>query len=103
MDFAMQLPTDQDIERLARKRANAKFGWYVHATIYICVNAVLILVAYATSRRGWPVFPALGWGFGLAMHGISVFLLGTGSGWREGLVDRERERLLRAHDRAPGR
>jgi hypothetical protein len=39
------------------------------------------------------VFPALGWGLGLAVHGLLVFVLGTGSGLRERMVQRERERL----------
>jgi hypothetical protein len=29
------------------------------------------------------VFPLLGWGLGLALHGVSVFMLGSGSGLRE--------------------
>jgi hypothetical protein len=103
MDFAMQLPTDQDIDRLARKRAGAKMGWYLHAMLYIAVNGSLLLAhAGGFGHRGWPISPALGWGLGLAVHGLSVFVLANGS-WRERLVARERERLLREHDRAPGR
>ena len=33
--------TDDELEQLARKRAGARMGWYVHATVYIAVNAVL--------------------------------------------------------------
>jgi hypothetical protein len=43
------------------------------------------------------VFPVLGWGVGLVLHGVSVFLLGAGSPWRERMVQRERERLQREH------
>jgi hypothetical protein len=32
---------DDRIERLARKRAGAKLGWYIHALVYLCVNAAL--------------------------------------------------------------
>jgi hypothetical protein len=38
---------------------------------------------------------AAGLGPGLALHGISVFMLGTGGGLRERLVQKERERLQR--------
>jgi hypothetical protein len=41
------------------------------------------------------VFPLLGWGLGLALHGVSVFMLGTGSGLREKLERKERERIER--------
>jgi hypothetical protein len=37
-------------------------------------------------------------GVGLALHGIAVFVLGGGSGLRERLVERERERLRREQD-----
>ena len=45
------------------------------------------------------VYPLLGWGLGLVLHGVSVFLLGTGSGLRERMVQREREALQRRQDR----
>ena len=30
-----------DLERLARKRAGAKLGWYLHACVYVLVNLFL--------------------------------------------------------------
>jgi hypothetical protein len=88
--------TPDDIEQLARRRAGAKLGWYVHAAAFVVVNLVLFsLSRYGFGSRPWSVFPLLGWGLGLALHGISVFVLGTGSGLRERMVQKERERLLR--------
>lgn len=87
---------DDDIDRLARKRAGAKLGWYLHALVYLLVNlALFALSRHGWGQRPWSVFPLLGWGLGLALHGVSVFLLGLGSGLRERMVRRERERLLR--------
>lgn len=85
-----------EIERLARKRAGAKLGWYVHALVYLVVNTVLFLLAYnGSSGRLWSVYPALGWGLGLLLHGVAVFVIGSGSGLHERLIERERERLRR--------
>ena len=85
-----------DIDTLARRRAGAKLGWYIHATVYLLVNAVVFAMSrYAFGERPWSVFPLLGWGLGLALHGVSVFVLGKGSGLRERMVQKERERLLR--------
>jgi hypothetical protein len=85
-----------EIDRLARKRAGAKLGWYTHAAVYVVVNIFLFALSeYAFGHRRWSIFPLLGWGTGLALHGISVFVLGTGSGLRERLVQKERERLQR--------
>lgn len=88
--------TPEDIDRIARKRAGAKLGWYVHATVYLVVNAAMVLASlYGLRQRPWTIYPALGWGLGLTLHGIAVFVLGTGSSMRERLYQRERERLLR--------
>jgi hypothetical protein len=90
----------EEIDRLARKRAGAKLGWYVHACLYVVVN----LFMFGISRYGhrpWSIYPVFGWGLGLVLHGISVFVLGRGSGLRERLVARERERLLREQERRP--
>jgi len=84
--------TPEDIERLARKRAGKKMGWYIHAFVYITVNIGLALLS-SFSDRHWAVFPALGWGLGLLIHGLVVFVAPPGSQFREGLVQRERERL----------
>ncbi len=88
---------DQDLERLARKRAGAKIGWYIHATVYILVNLFLAALA-AISDRHWAVFPAFGWGIGLAVHGFVVFLVTDGAGLHERLVQQERERLSLQRD-----
>jgi len=87
---------DRDIstdpmERLARRRAGAKLGWYMHAGVYLLVNLLLVTLS-ATSGRHWAVFPALGWGLGLAIHGIVVFMV-TGGGLHERMVQAERNRL----------
>lgn len=87
------------IEQLARRRAGAKLGWYAHAAAFTAVNVVIFgMSRYGFGNRPWSVYPLLGWGLGLALHGISVFMLGTGSGLRERMVQKERERLLRDRD-----
>ncbi len=81
-----------DLDRLAERRVNARMGWYTHATIYAIVMSGLTLLGWWQGRF-WPVAPALGWGLGLAMHALSVFVWGSGSPLRAGMVRRERERL----------
>jgi hypothetical protein len=91
--------TPEEIERLASKRAGAKLGWYIHAAVYVLVNLFIFSMSqYGFGTRPWSVFPLLGWGLGLALHGVSVFVLGAGSGLREHLVRKERERLQREQD-----
>jgi hypothetical protein len=90
----------EEIEHLARRRAGAKMGWYIHACVYVLVNLALFAMSdFGFGHRHWSRFPVFGWGLGLAMHGISVFMLGKGSAFRERMVDRERERLQREQER----
>lgn len=83
---------EDPIDRLARKRAGAKLGWFIHATVYLLVN-LLLAVLSAASGRHWALFPALGWGLGLAVHGLAVFVFTGGGGLFERLVRTERERI----------
>nr|ACY24688.1 conserved hypothetical protein [uncultured organism] len=89
--------TPEAIEQLARKRAGAKLVWYLHATVYVLVNLLIFsLSRYAFGTRPWSLGPLLGWGLGLVLHGVSVFVLGSGSSLRERMVQRERDRITRA-------
>lgn len=85
------------IERLARRRAAIRMGWYIHALAYITVNLFLAALS-AMSGRHWAVFPAFGWGIGLAVHGAVVFMLTGGGGLLERLVAQERRRLAAQRD-----
>ena len=87
--------TPEQLDRLARRRAGAKLGWYLHALVFITANAGL---AAGLTGQNWAIFPALGWGLGLGIHGAVVFLAMAGGGWRERLVQQERERLLARRD-----
>ena len=91
----------EDIEQLARKRAGAKLGWYIHACVYVAVNLFLFAASlHGFGTRPWSVYPLLGWGLGLTLHGVSVFVLGSGSGLRERMVQKERERIAREQGRS---
>jgi hypothetical protein len=92
--------SSEEIEVLARRRAGAKMGWYIHACVYVLVNVALYAMSdFGFGHRPWSRFPVFGWGVGLGLHGISVFVLGKGSAFRERMVDRERQRLQREQDR----
>ena len=102
--IAMAVPTtplsDEEIERLAHKRASAKMGWYIHACVFICINGFFVLRGMLVDgARPWSIYPSMGWALGLALHFLSVFVLGQGSGLRGSVVDRERERIQREQNR----
>jgi hypothetical protein len=89
----------EEIERIATKRAGSKLGWFIHAAAFTVVNLVIFAMSkYGFGDRSWSVIPFLGWGLGLTLHGVSVWVLGAGGGLRERMVQKERERLQRAQD-----
>jgi len=84
--------SNDNLEYMARRRARAKLGWFAHATVYVLVNAGLIALSFANGRS-WAIFPLMGWGLGLVLHGVAVWLLAPGGHFFERMVDRERTRL----------
>ena len=62
---------DQRAYQDARRRVRALRFFYMHALIYVGVNALLIVINLVTSpERPWVRAPLMGWGIGLAVHGI---------------------------------
>ncbi|CAN7562375.1 2TM domain-containing protein [Acidovorax sp. NB1] len=87
------------LERLARRRAGAKLGWYLHAGVYLFVNLLLAVLSMSSGHH-WAVFPAVGWGIGLAIHGVVVFVLAGSSGLHERMVQAERDRVAQQGPRS---
>ncbi|MGE0498070.1 MAG: 2TM domain-containing protein [Ramlibacter sp.] len=83
---------DPQIERMARKRAGMRMGWLIHAIVFVAVNLLLAGLS-AASGRAWAIYPFLGWGLGLAIHGAVVLLAMPGAGLYERLLQQERDRL----------
>jgi 2TM domain len=82
----------ENIDRIARRRAGAKMGWLIHASVYLLVNTGLFALATFKGQY-WAFFPALGWGLGLAIHGIVVWMAPMRFQIQERLIARERTRL----------
>lgn len=85
---------DPELERLAQRRARAKLGWYLHACVYVLVNLLLAFLS-ARSTHAWAIYPALGWGLGLLLHGAAVWLAAPGGALYAQLLERERAALRR--------
>ncbi len=84
-----------DIETRARRRVGMKMGFYTHALVYGLVNLGLFAISSVSGRGNWHVWPLLGWGLGLAIHGIVTFIALRGEGLRKRMLEQEMERLRR--------
>lgn len=58
----------------AKKRVKDLKDFYSHAGVYVLVIGALTVVNIATSPDSiWVMWPAIGWGIGLAIHAMTTF------------------------------
>ena len=82
--------SEEEVHEQARKRVEAKIGFYIHLAVYVCVNALLVGVNLTVSPDAlWVVWPMLGWGIGLLFHGLAVFLFSSGGKIKKRMIERE--------------
>jgi protein-S-isoprenylcysteine O-methyltransferase Ste14 len=87
---------DQEVYRKARKRAEAKIGFYIHLAVYLAVSVLLIVINLSTSSDVlWFKWPIIGWGIGVLFHGLGIFAFSEGSAFKERLIENEMKRMDR--------
>jgi hypothetical protein len=91
---------DVELRRLAIRRADMKLAFRSHLFAYVLVNAGLVGINIITSPDyWWFVWPMLGWGLGLAAHGVTVYM--DGESMRDRLIEQELEKLRKSRISAP--
>lgn len=88
--------SDEQLYRLAYKRVKEKREFYTHLAVYILVN-IGLWVSSGAFLTGfimgyYPTWVTIGWGIGVACHGISVFF-----SMNSKAVDKEYEKLRNRH------
>lgn len=74
----------------ARARAEAKYAFFVHAGVYAAVMVLLVVINLITSPGTlWFIWPMIGWGVAVALHGGRVFLLADGNTIVDAMTERE--------------
>jgi len=79
----------------AKKRVEAKIGFYIHLAVYVGVNLLLIIINLTSSPQYlWSKWPLFGWGIGVFFHGLSVFVFSGGrlEGVKEKMIEEEMKR-----------
>ena len=105
-------PSSPTIEQRARRRVALKKGFLIHALVFVLVNAGLYLfwlLGSSGASGGWGMrhggghfLPLWGWGLGLTIHGIVVFIRLQGEGVTQRMVDREIEAIKRREGSSGG-
>lgn len=85
----------------ARRKVAAIKGLYIHAAIFVVVNAGLVVVDWLSGEGWWVQYVLIGWGIGVASHAVAVYFEASErvAEWE----DRKVQELLRERERHPGR
>ena len=92
--------SEQEIYQEAKKRVEEKKGFFIHFTVYILVNILLIIIWAFPAGGGapWFLWPLGGWGIGLLFHFLGVFVFSRRTGWERKEIEKEVERLRKGGD-----
>jgi phosphate/sulfate permease len=87
--------SEEEMYKEASKRVEEKKGFFVHLTVYVLVNSLLVIIWAFAAGGGYPwfVWPLGGWGIGLIMHFFSVFVFSRKTDWERRQIEKEVERL----------
>jgi hypothetical protein len=81
---------NQEAYQKAKKRVEAKIGFYIHLSSYIAGSILLIIINLSTSTQYfWFKWPVIGWGIGVLFHGLTVFVFSGGSAIIEQMIEKE--------------
>lgn len=91
---------ESEKDKLLWKEAKKRVGFKNHLITYILVN-IFFWVMWWLGDRGnshnglpWPIFPTIGWGFGLFWHFAGTYLRGD----KVGAVEREFQKLKKREE-----
>ena len=89
--------TDKELMKLAKRRVHARFAFKLHASLLPILSAFFIIIYMLTDPGGyfWPIWPMLGIGLSVAIHGVICKLI-HGSNMNDKIA-REYEQLRYAH------
>lgn len=74
----------------ARKRVEAKIGFYTHMSVYSAVIVLLAIINLVTSSSTiWFHWPLLGWGIAVAIHAAFVYVFAGRFAVTEKMIEKE--------------
>ncbi len=87
-----------DLDKRLQRQAKARVAFKIHLLVFIAVMvfvwAINVIVMWNVTPKAWyhwwALWPTLGWGLGVFLHGIATFA-------STGMVEREYQKLKRKH------
>jgi len=72
LEYIKKLEEKEDLDSRRKQKVNEFLG---HLTSYVAVNIFLVtLDLLQGAQLSWSIYPLLGWGIGLALHFVRVFV-----------------------------
>lgn len=90
---------EQSYQRV-HERVQALKGFYIHASVFVLVNLGLFVINALTPGIWWFYWPLVGWGVGLTVHALVVFVFGGAGPWGEGWEERKTREMMDRERRA---
>ena len=84
---------NQEVYTNAKKKVESRLGFYTHLAVYLVVISLLtILNLTVAGDYFWAIWPMIGWGSGLILHGLSTFVFDSESSLKERLIEKEMQK-----------
>jgi hypothetical protein len=85
--------TNEENYKNAKKKVEARIGFYIHLGIYLGVNTLLtILNLTVAGDYFWAMWPMIGWGSAVIIHGLFTFVFTARSSMKERLIEKEMQK-----------
>ncbi len=91
MDATM---SEQELRERAARRVKQKTDFWTGATAYVVVNAFLVFIWWITGAGyPWFLWVIAGWGIGLVIHAVMVFVVPDTGARHEKAIAAEMDRM----------
>jgi hypothetical protein len=83
----------QEAYEVAKKKVEAKISFYTHLGVYLGVMTLLtILNLTVAGDYFWVMWPMIGWGSAVLIHGLRTFVFTSKSSMKDRLIEKEMQK-----------
>ena len=84
---------NQESYLIAKKKVEARMGFYIHLGVYLGVMTLLIVLnLVVTKGYFWAMWPMIGWGSAIIIHALFTFVFTTKSNMKDRLIEKEMQK-----------
>jgi len=86
----IEIMKNQEVYSNAKKKVEARMSFYTHLVVYLVVITMLtILNLTVAGDYFWAMWPMIGWGSGLILHGLFTFVFDPETSLKERMIEKE--------------